>query len=106
TSSCSIAVECQTGRILKRSKRTQAFARGKQIDFGCQVNIHVKRRSKGIQCSLDIHTDSEMENKIDTFDEPSEQPSTSLMSERKFIVFEEQLLSLFLTCHYCHGPAK
>ncbi|KAL3882279.1 hypothetical protein ACJMK2_028641 [Sinanodonta woodiana] len=119
-----------------------------QCSNGSQVNIHVQRRSKGIQCSLDIHTDSDMENKIDTFDEPdtdtnddiedecsmiresddssyksesdsmdssfnsdtseksSEQASTSLMSERKFIVFEQQLLSLFLTCHYCHGPAK
>ncbi|KAL3847826.1 hypothetical protein ACJMK2_018718 [Sinanodonta woodiana] len=36
----------------------------------------------------------------------SEEPSTNLMSERKFIAFEVQLLSLFLTCHYCHGPAK
>ncbi|KAL3873816.1 hypothetical protein ACJMK2_028655 [Sinanodonta woodiana] len=42
----------------------------------------------------------------DTSEKSSEQPSTSLMSERKFIVFEQQLLSLFLTCHYCHGPAK
>ncbi|KAL3889265.1 hypothetical protein ACJMK2_001612 [Sinanodonta woodiana] len=41
-----------------------------QCSNGCQVNIHMKRRSKGIQCSLDIHTDSEMKNKINTFDEP------------------------------------
>ncbi|KAL3866932.1 hypothetical protein ACJMK2_044179 [Sinanodonta woodiana] len=30
----------------------------------------------------------------------------SLMSERMVIVFDKQLLSVLLTCHYCHGPAK